>query len=214
VNDLNSQEGPLSKLIPTAGVLGVVGGVAVATSYLLHPSSASPETVASMLWIWVHVGFMVSLVAGIFLLMALLSQYFRCGGGITGFIGFAMSVISLVFVFGLDYSEVFIFPTLAAEFPEVVLRYGDGTMMPSVAFAFPATGAMFMFGFVLFGWQLYRTNTVSKWAALLMIVGTIVFGIGLSGFVPMLVVRAGAVIFGGGLAWVGICLWSTRQTKA
>ena len=144
--------------------------------------------------------------------MALLSQYFR-GGGITGFIGFAMAVISLVFVFGLDYSEVFIFPTLVVEFPEVVLRYGDGTMMPSVAFAFPAMGVVFMIGFVLFGWQLYRTNTVSKGVALLMIVGTIVFGIGLSGLVPMFVVRAGAVIFGGGLAWVSICLWSTRQPK-
>ena len=93
---------------------------------------------------------MVSLLAGIFLLLALLEQYFRSGGGAVGFLGFAMALISLVFVFGLDYSEVFIFPTLAVEFPEVVERYGDGTMMPSVAFAFPATDVLFLIGFVLF----------------------------------------------------------------
>jgi len=213
VKDLNSQEGPLGKLIPTAGILGIVGGIALAASYLLHPSSASPETVSSMLWIWVHIGFMVSLIAGVFLLMGLLSRYFSCGGGMAGFVGFAMAVVSLIFVFGLDYSEVFIFPTLADEFPEVVIRYGDGTMMPSVAFAFPAAGIMFVFGFVLFGWQLFRTNTVSKGATLVMIVGTLIFGIGLSGLLPMFVVRVGAVIFGSSLAWLGISLWSRSRSK-
>ena len=59
-------------------------------------------------------------------------------GGVAGFAAFAMALLSLVFVFGLDYSEVFIFPNLATEFPAVVARYGDGTMMPSVAFAIPA----------------------------------------------------------------------------
>ena len=39
-----------------------------------------------------------------------------------------------------------------------------------------------------------------------MIAGTIVFGIGLSGLVPMMVVRTGSVIFWAGLAWLGVSL--------
>jgi len=38
------------------------------------------------------------------------------------------------------------------------------------------------------------------------IAGTIVFGIGLSGILPMIVVRTGSVIFGAGLVWLGVSL--------
>ena len=197
----------IERLVRWAGVGGIIGGIALAAAYVTHPPDAPPATVASTLWIWIHVGFMVSLLAGIFLLLALLEKYFRAGGGLAGFVGFALALISLVFVFGLDYAEVFIFPTLAVEFPEVVVRYGDGTMMPSVAFAFPVTGVLFLVGFVLFSWELYRTQAVVKGAALLTLVGTIVFGIGLSGMVPMIVVRVGAVIYGAGLGWLGLSLF-------
>ena len=79
-------------------------------------------------------------------------------------------------------------------------------MMPSFAFVFPLTGVLFLAGFVLFGWQLYRVGAVNKGAAMLTIVGTIVFGIGLSGILPMIVVRTGSVIFGAGLVWLGVSL--------
>lgn len=202
----------INSLTRWAGLLGVIGGVTLAAAYLAHPPSAPPETVASTLWTWVHIGFMISLMSGIFLLFALLTRYFRSGGGLAGFIGFVMAVVSLVFVFGLDYAEVFIFPTLAVEFPEVVIKYGDGTMMPSVAFAFPLTGLLFLAGFVLFSWELYRTSAVGKGAALLTLVGTIVFAIGLSGLAPMIVVRTGSVLFGAGLVWLGLSLWSGAST--
>jgi hypothetical protein len=128
--------------------------------------------------------------------------------GIAGIVGgIALAIVSLVLVAGLDYSEIFIFPTLAVEYPEVVVRYGDGTSMPSVAFAFPITGAIFLVGFVLFGWQLYVTSAVARPAALVMIFGTVVFAAGLSGLLPMIVVRIGSVIFGAGLAMAGISLW-------
>ena len=203
----------IERLVRWGGPAGIIGGVALAAAYLAHPPEAPPATVASTMWIWIHVGFMVSLLAGIFLLIALLQRYFRAGGGMSGFIGFAMALVSLVFVFGLDYSEVFIFPTMAVEFPEVIEKYGDGTSMPSVAFAFPVTGLLFLAGFVLFSWQLYRTNAVIKGAALLTIVGTIVFAIGLSGLFPMIVVRVGAVVYGAGLAWLGISLWTQSDSS-
>lgn len=196
----------VERLLRWAGAAGIVGGIALATAYLAHPPSATPETVASTLWTWVHALFMVSLIGGVFLLFALLTLYFRAGGGMAGFAGFAMALVSLVFVFGLDYAEVFIFPTLASEFPEAVVKYGDGTMMPTVAFAFPVTGALFLAGFVLLSWELHRMRAVARGAALLTLFGTIVFGVGLSGLLPMAVVRVGSVLFGAGLVWLGIDL--------
>ena len=118
--------------------------------------------------------------------------------------------MSLVFVFCLDYAEVFIFPTLAVEFPAVVATYGDGTMMPSIAFAFPLTGLCFLAGFLLFSWQLYITRAVQRSASLLTVVGTVVFGVGLSGHFPMIVVRIGSIIFGAGLVWLGLCLLNSN----
>lgn len=203
----------IDRLIRFAGLLGIVGGIALAAAYVTHPPNAPPDIVASTVWIWVHVGFMISLLCGVFLLIALIVRYFRFGGGMAGFAGFAMAIVSLIFVFGLDYAEVFIFPTLAVEFPEVVTRYGDGTMMPSVAFAFPLTGVLFLTGFVLFAWELYRTRTVPPTASLLTLFGTVVFGAGLSGVFPMIVVRIGAVLFGAGLAALGMSLWAGEKIK-
>jgi hypothetical protein len=164
-------------------------------------------TVASAAWLWIHTGFMVSLICGVFLVFSLLAVYLDRGGGLPGFIGSAMAVVSLMFVFGLDYSEVFIFPTLATEYPEVVERYGDGTSMPSVAFAFPVTGLVFLIGFVLFPYELFKRQVVDLKTAVTTIGGTIIFAAGLSGQFPMFVVRAGSVVFGAGLILLGLSLW-------
>lgn len=200
------------RLETLAGFCGLIGGPALAAAYLTHPPSAPPDTVASASWIWIHVGFMISLVLGVFLLTGWLGRYLRFRGRMLGVVGWSSSVISLIFVFGLDYAEVFIFPTLATEFPEVVVRYGDGTMMPSVAFAFPATGVLFLLGFLVFAYELGRTRVLSAPTAALVICGTIVFGIGLSGLAPMVVVRAGAVVFGAALIGMGLGL--VRATKS
>ena len=193
------------------GLAGIVGGVALALAYWAHPPAAPPATVASTAWVLIHVAFMVSLLTGVFLLFALLARFLRHGGGALGVLGCVLGVLSLVFVFGLDYAEVFIFPVLAVEYPQVVLEYGDGTMMPSIAFAFPITGLLFVLGFVLFSWQLMRTGAVDPMAAVTTLVGTLVFGLGLSGLLPMIVVRIGATVFGAGLILLGLALWRPRK---
>jgi hypothetical protein len=203
----SSEDNPLiPRLVSWGGIANVIGGVFVAMAYVLHPPEAPPDVVASSLWLVVHAGFMISLLGGIFALMAFLACYLKAGGGLSGTVGCAMAITSLVFIFGLDYSEVFIFPTLATEFPEVVWKYGDGTIMPSVAFAFPLSGIFFLIGYILFSFQLSKTNCISRESAALLILGTLVFGIGLSGLVPMVIVRIGAVLFGAGLIWTGLSL--------
>ena len=206
MQSLNESNPVAESLVRWSGWCGIIGGPALAAAYVAHPPSAPPEVVASAFWIWVHVGFMVSLLGGVFLLTGLLGRYLRDGGGYSGFVGFSLGVISLIFVFGLDYAEVFIFPTLAITHPEVVIQYGDGTSMPSVAFAFPAAGVLFLIGFLTFAWALNRVQVISNGCAGLTMLGTVVFTMGLSGFFPMVVVKVGATIFGAGLVWLGMTL--------
>ena len=119
-----------------------------------------------------------------------------------------LAMISMVMIFGLDYAEVFIFPTLAVEYPAVIERYGDGLMMPSLAFTFPATGVLFLIGYVLFFSALRRQGTISSTSGWVTIAGTVLFVAGLSGVLPMFVVQAGAALFGLGLVLTGLSLQS------
>ena len=201
-------ENPLTrKLIGAGGLANVIGGFCVAAAYVLHPPQAQPEVVASGLWAVVHVLFMISLLGGVFALFAFLCSYIRNGGAIAGVVGCCMAILSLILIFGLDYAEVFIFPTLAVDFPEVVLKYGDGTMMPSIAFAFPASGVLFLLGYLIFSNELRKLKCISPPSAIALMAGTVVFGAGLSGFMPMIVVKIGAVLFGLGLVWTGLSLY-------
>ena len=202
------------KLIGAGGIANVVGGICVAAAYVLHPPEAKPEIVASGLWAVVHILFMISLLGGVFALFAFLCSYVRNGGTILGVVGCCMAILSLIMIFGLDYAEVFIFPTLAVDFPEVILKYGDGTMMPSIAFAFPASGILFLLGYLLLSNELRKLKCVSARSAIALMVGTVVFGAGLSGFLPMIVVQIGAVLFGVGLVWSGFSLFKNSTQGA
>ena len=163
------------KLIGAGGLANVVGGVCVAAAYVLHPPLARPEVVASGLWAVVHVLFMISLLGGVFALFAFLCSYIQSGGTMIGVVACCMATSSLILIFGLDYAEVFIFPVLAIDFPEVVLKYGDGTMMPSIAFVFPASGILFLLGYLGFFNELRRQKCVSSFSAIALMAGTIVF---------------------------------------
>lgn len=189
-----------------AGLLGVLGGIAVALAYGLHPPASTPDIVAGSPWVWIHALFLLSLICGILLLVGLFVRYLDAGGRVAGALWLILAVTSLVLIAGLDYAEVFIFPVLAVEFPEVVARYGDGVAMPSIAFVFPASGALFLIGWSLFAWELKRVRAVDPPAAIALLISVVAFSAGLSGFLPFIAVKIGAALFGAGLIWVGISL--------
>ena len=194
------------KLIGWGGIAIVVGGIFVAFEYVFHLPDALPTVVASQLWFIVHVGFMLSLFGGVFALFAFLRVSLRRGDGLTGVLACTLAVISLISILGFDYAEVFIFPTLAVEFPEVILKYGDGTLLPSIALAFPISGVIFLVGYTLFSYELGNRQCIFKESAFMLMVGIFIFSVGLSGRFPMLILRLGSVLFGIGLIWTGLSL--------
>jgi len=59
-----------------------------------------------------------------------------------------------------------------------------------------------------------RAGSLDVRATWLTIIGVVVFGAGLSGFLPMIVVQVGSVIFAAGLVWLGVSLARRASSAA
>lgn len=197
--------GQTQNLINLGNFLFFPAGLLLAVSYGVHPPGPYlPALVSSSFWIAIHAGFLLSLLGGIFSAFSALTTYLRKPNSrLQGPIGACMAVVGLFLIGGLDYAEIFIFPTLAIEFPAVVETYGAGDTMPSVAFAFPAAGIFTVIGYFLLSYELYRTRCIPSWAGVLTMVSVVIFGIGLSGFFPFILAQVGAILFGLGLMSLG-----------
>lgn len=188
-----------------SGVAHVMGGVFVAIAYTLHPHHQTPDIVSGQFWLVIHILFALSLLFGIFGLIGLFQQHLK-HSRLSGLIGFLLAVTSLIGIFGLNYFEAFINPVLAIEAPAFVDRYGAGTGIGMVAYLFPISGILFLFGYVLLCVDMLRARTLNRQVVILTIVGTLVFGLGLSGMFHMIVVKVGSVLFGSGLIGLGIAV--------
>ena len=189
----------------SGGVAHMFGGLFVGIAYTLHPHHQTPEIISGQFWLIIHTLFALSLIFGIFGLIGLYQQHLK-KSRLSGFIGFLLAVTSLIGIFGLNYFEAFINPVLAKEAPGFVDNYGAGTMIGLVKILFPVSGAMFLFGYIMLCVDMLRAKTLNYPAVVLTIVGTLVFGLGLSGLFPMIVVKIGSVLFGSGLIGLGIAV--------
>ena len=110
-------ENPLiPQVIGWGGMANVFGGVCVALAYVFHPEEATPAVVASNEWFIVHVGFMFSLLGGVFALFALLGAYLRNRGGIMGVLACTMAVLSLISILGSIMLKSLYFPSWPLNF--------------------------------------------------------------------------------------------------
>jgi len=195
-----------------AGLLNAVAGVLVGVAYVLHPHHATPQIVSGGFWFWVHILFALSLLGGILGAVGIFSRHSPSTRW-SGLIGMVMVVVALTLIFGLNFWEVFINPVVAAEAPAFVETYGAGETIGLVAVIFPITGALFVIGYLLFCADIARAGTLPRGSAWLTMTGVVVFGAGLSGFLPMAVVQVGSVIFAAGLVWMGLALWVAESGR-
>ena len=195
------------------GYSHIIGGICVALAYTLHPHHQSAEIVSGQFWLIIHILFTLSLLTGIFGLFGLFNLHIR-NIRWSGFIGFILAVTSLIGIFGLNYFETFINPVLALESPDFVNKYGAGTEIGLVAYVFPLSGLLFLFGYLFLCFDLLIANTLNRYIVVLTMVGTFVFGMGLSGMYPMIIVKVGSVLFGGGLLSMGVAVIMMESEEA
>jgi len=197
----------ISSSIKTGAVLNFLGGLLVALGYVLHPHQMVADTIGTNYWVIVHFLFLFSLPFGVFGFIAMLAHYSESATKI-GLIGFFLGITSLIIIFGMNYYETLIAPVLAIEESAFIDRTGAGLEIGLVALIFPLGGLMFLLGYVLFYYDMLKTKSLPPLGIKILIIGTIIFSIGLSGILPMIVVRIGSVIFGVGLMLVSISLFN------
>ena len=197
----------INKSIKTGAVMNFFGGLLVALGYVLHPHHMVADTIGTNYWVIVHFLFLFSLPFGVFGFIAMLAHYNKNASNI-GLIGFFLGITSLIIIFGMNYYETLIAPILAIEEPVFIDRTGAGLEIGLVALIFPLGGVFFLLGYVMFYYDMLRAKSLPSLGIKVLIFGTIIFSIGLSGILPMLVVRIGSVIFGLGLMLVSISLFN------
>jgi len=117
--------------------------------------------------------------------------------GILGLVGFLVAFLGTVMLVGGLWFELFVTPNLAAQAP-VLVEADLGSLGFTLTFFLGAVG------WVLFGVATLRANVYPRWAAVLLIVGGVIF------FLP---VPLRGIIFSVSVAYLGFMLF-TGQVRS
>jgi len=195
------------------GAIGlVISGAALGYSYVSHPHHMTPDVIASNSWFVIHLLFALSLVLGLMGTTALYAPTAQRSGWV-GMIGFSTLFIGMMMIFGLDYYEVFIAPYLAVHYPQVIHDHGAGDAMGMVAISFPTAGTLTVIGYAILAFAWMRVQVLPRTIALVMIISSIAFGVGLSPVGSLMIARVTAAAFGASLIAIGFAAWQSLLGK-
>lgn len=121
--------------------------------------------------------------------------------GRLGLVGFLVAFVGTALLVGLFFTQTFLVPYLASEFPEVL----DAGEQGLVAVGFGMTFLVFPVGWLLFGIATLRARVYSHAATILLIIGAIIT------FVP---VPLATIVLGAAVAWLGLSLLTARGAPA
>lgn len=196
-----------------AGAIGlIISGAALGYSYISHPHHMTPDVIASNSWFVIHMLFALSLVLGLMGATALYAPT-ALRSGWMGFVGFSTLFVGMMMIFGLDYYEVFIAPYLAVHYPQVIQDHGAGDAMGMVAIAFPTAGTLTVIGYAVLAFAWMRAQILPRTVALVMIITSIAFGIGLSPVGSLMIARITAAAFGAALIAIGVTALQSIRGK-
>jgi hypothetical protein len=171
-----------------AAVLGSFAGAAVTRDPLWLPSQ-SLHILAALLTIFGILG---------------LYAVQREPTGVLGLVGFVVAIIGTTLFFADGLIALAIFPALADAAPDVLAVTG-AMNSGSVLVAFIVIAATAMIGYIVFAVATLRAGILPRAAALLFLVGGILFNLP-PGPLPMIVLAIGGVIWAVGSVWLALKL--------
>jgi hypothetical protein len=148
---------------------------------------------------------MVTLLLIIFALFAIYARQAH-KAGILGLLGLALTVTALVFNIAFRYVATFIIPPLASGYEDAFMAAFSGpinTFIMSIFLLLPI-------GYLLLGVATYRAGILSRWAALLIILGPVINFVGV---MSPAVSTLGGLLTNIAIAWLSYSLLAeTRET--
>ena len=191
-----------SNLRRWSGVAASVGGglfiVLDVAEFLLLGNQPYSEAAATGAWILVQGSYFLALVLiGLGLVGLYLHQTRQAGA--LGLIGFVVAFIGGMMAAGSTWSETFFGAWLAQAAPELLDADPAGALIAGVL----ASYVLFALGWLLFGLASLRAGVLARGAAILLMLGTLVFAAGGLAGLPF-----AGVLYGAAVAWMGYALWS------
>jgi hypothetical protein len=120
--------------------------------------------------------------------------------GLLGFIGFLLAFFGSLLFMCIQYIETILWP-IFTEHAKSLLEH-EGAMFTDTVFTifYLIMGYSLALGFIILGLATLRAKILSKWGALLMMIGGVVFSLVIS----VIIVRTvGIVLLSAGLVWLG-----------
>ena len=175
----------------SSGVLSAIGDLMNLVVDLENPVSATTSSYTIVFFLY--------LISTALVLLGLVGLYTSQSQavGILGLVGFLVAFLGTVMLVGGLWFELFVTPNLAAQAPVLVEADLGGL-------GFTLTFFLGAVGWVLFGVATLRANVYPRWAAVLLIVGGVIF------FLP---VPLRGIIFSVSVAYLGFMLF-TGQVRS
>lgn len=206
-----------SSLIRWAGLAAMVAGICYVLVGMFHPLNIL-SSVTTTRWAIVHILAMAMCFFGLLGITGLYARQAEETGWL-GLAGYLLLSLWLMIIAGFTFVEVFILPVSAATAPRLVegfLGAFSGSTNEINFGALPMiwtlTGLMYLLGGLLFGIATFRAGILSRWAGVLLAIGTALTP--LAALLPPEYQPKIAVPVGLALAWLGYALWSERRAQA
>jgi hypothetical protein len=204
-----------TKLTRAAGLSAVVGGLLFIAVQINHPLLDATFTTTTEY----AVRETMKIFMAVFSLIGITGIYLRQvrQTGVPGLIGYVVLGVGYLAIFSTQVVGVFVLPTLAGSEPGFVNdvlavatnRTPSGDIGPLQIFI-QGGGFAYVAGGIIFGIALFRANVLPRWAALLLIAGTLVtFAIPL---LPQLNQRLFAIPTSVAVLSLGYFLWRDQRS--
>ena len=202
-----------SKLFRWSGLAFLLAGILLLATWYIRVAegdSSNPATVTSALYITDHTLAIIGIVLTMLGLVGIYGRQVREAGR-TGLLGFLALFTCHVLIGGLLFFEGYAVPAIAATTPS--LHEATLYTVPALLVASIVLGVFNLVGFLTFGIALMRANILPRLAALLLIIGGLLYSPGPTQ-VPWIVFTLGTTLVGVAQIWLGYALFSEQREQA
>jgi hypothetical protein len=197
-----------SNLIRWSGLAALVGGALFVILNIVEAiafgNQPHTEIATTGAWLIVQLAYiiMVALVT-----IGLVGLYVRQAkeAGSLGLIAFLIAFLGSILAAGSIWSEAFFGSWLAEAAPELLTAEPSGVLIFGVFLSY----LLFALGMLLFGLASLRARVLPSTAAVLLMIGSLLFVL-----LFLLQLPFAGVVFGAAMAWLGFAIWSSPPSPA